>query len=247
MSEVMVNNSKGFMCFNTMETAMQWGNMIAESSFAPKDFKGRPGDIIIAVQYGQELGLQPMQALQNIAVINGRPSLWGDAVLAVCKTKSDFEYCDEQFDESTCTAVCKIKRRGEPEQIKTFSKKDAELAGLWNKQGPWRQYPKRMLQMRARSFALRDLFGHHLKGLSVAEEMIDITVEKDITPKTPTLSLVQQEQVSYLKLFIDIATDADLEVVLTHFNASCVEELTEEQAEKAYAGLLKKRERVVNG
>ena len=63
-------------------------------------------------------------------------------------------------------------------------------AGLWAKSGPWTQYPKRMMQMRARGFALRDKFADALGGLITVEEAQDYQVvdmpEKDVTPITKT-------------------------------------------------------------
>jgi hypothetical protein len=55
---------------------------------------------------------------------------------------------------------------------------DAKAAGLLGKQGPWSQYPKRMRQMRARGFALRDVFPDVLKGMPVAEEVMDTPAER---------------------------------------------------------------------
>ncbi len=150
---------------SNLTEAMRFSEMISKSDLCPKDFKGNPGNVLIAVQMGAEVGLQPMQAIQNIAVINGRPCIWGDALPALAKAHQKFEYMHEQFDEARMTAVCKIKRRGEPEQPKEFSQKDAELAGLWNKPGPWKSYPKRMLQMRARAWAIRDVFPDALRGI----------------------------------------------------------------------------------
>jgi hypothetical protein len=81
-------------------------------------------------------------------------------------------------------AVCEAKRRGEPEPIRrTFSVADAKKAGLWGKQGPWQQYPERMLQMRARAFALRDGFADVLGGLYLREEIEDAQPMRDITPR----------------------------------------------------------------
>jgi hypothetical protein len=57
---------------------------------------------------------------------------------------------------------------------------DAKRAGLAGKQGPWQQYPKRMLQMRARAFALRDVFPDVLRGVYVAEEAADMPPERDM-------------------------------------------------------------------
>lgn len=183
----------------TFEQALTFSDYLAESDMVPKDFKGKPGNCLIAMQWGSELGLKPLQALQNIAVINGRPALWGDAVIAIVRGSQLCEYVIEEMD-SQGSAVCRVKRRGEQEQVRTFSDMDAKTAGLLGKQGPWTTNPKRMKQMRARSFALRDVFPDVLKGIAIAEEAQDIAdyvaAEKaidpatgEITPKTlPTYS-----------------------------------------------------------
>ena len=154
------------------EQALTFSDYLADSDMVPKDFKGKPGNCLIAMQWGAELGLKPLQALQNLAIINGRPSLWGDAVIALVRSSPLCEWVIESDDGNTAT--CRVKRRGEPEQSRTFSVEDAQAAGLKGKQGPWTQYPKRMRQMRARAFALRDVFPDVLRGLPVAEEVMDM-------------------------------------------------------------------------
>ena len=153
------------------EQALTFSNYLADSEMVPKDFRGKPGNCLIAMQWGAELGLKPLQALQNLAVINGRPALWGDAVIALVRSSPLCEFVIETDDGNTAT--CRVKRRGEPEQSRTFSMEDAHEAGLRGKQGPWSQYPKRMRQMRARAFALRDVFPDVLRGLAIAEEVMD--------------------------------------------------------------------------
>jgi hypothetical protein len=155
----------------TFEQAMKFSHMLAESDFVPKDFKGKPGNCLIAMQWGSEIGLKPLQALQNLAVINCRPALWGDSVIAIVRSSPLCEYVTETDDGKTAT--CTVKRRGEPAQTRMFSMDDARAAGLLGKQGPWTQYPKRMRQMRARAFALRDVFPDVLRGMPVAEEIMD--------------------------------------------------------------------------
>jgi len=167
----------------SLDEAIRFAEVLSKSSIVPKDFSGNPGNILVAIQWGMELGLQPMQAMQNIAVINGRPALWGDAVIALVKGSPLCEYVVEEDDGHTAT--CRIKRRGEPEQVRTFSVDDAKQAGLLNKSGPWSQYPKRMRQMRARGFACRDVFPDVLRGMPVAEEVMDIPREKDMGAAQP--------------------------------------------------------------
>lgn len=83
-------------------------------------------------------------------------------------------------------AFCEAKRKDSGSVVKQrFSVADAKLAGLWGK-AIWKQYPRRMLQMRARAFALRDAFADVLKGLSVSEEASDYQPIRDVTPASAT-------------------------------------------------------------
>ena len=160
----------------TMDDAFRFATMVAKSDFAPKDFRGKPESCLLAIQHGSEIGLSPMQSLQNIACINGRPAIWGDAALAVAMASPVCEYVREHIegDGDQAVAVCEAKRRGyEKPTVARFSMVDAKRAGLAGKSGPWTQYPRRMLQLRARGFALRDAFPDVLKGLITAEEAQD--------------------------------------------------------------------------
>lgn len=163
--------------------AIEFAKLMAKSELVPKDYRGKPENVLVAVQMGQDVGLKAMAAIQNIAVINGRPCLWGDAALAVVKNHRDFISItedDEQAIGKSGKATCIVKRRRQPDVVCTFSTDDAKKAGLLGKQGPWTNYPNRMLKMRARGFAIRDSFPDALKGLSFAEEVQDYI---DIEPE----------------------------------------------------------------
>ena len=175
---------------SSLAEAMEFAGMMSKSSIVPKDYQNNPGNILVAIQWGMEIGLQPLQSMQSIAVINGRPSIWGDAMLALVRSSGLLESINEEVTDSK--AVCTIKRRGEQEVVREFSMDDAKRAGLTGKQGPWSQYPKRMLQMRARAFALRDVFADVLRGVHVAEEAQDISERDmgaaDVVGEVPTAS-----------------------------------------------------------
>ena len=144
---------------------------------------------VVATLAGARLGLDPFQAVQGVAVVNGRPALWGDAMLAVVKGSGLLE--DEQVEYLPSRKECAgvrytAKRKGvRSPYIGTFSRADAERAGLWGKPGPWTQYPERMLLARARAFALRDGFADVLRGIACREEVEDAVVEVQPTPTTP--------------------------------------------------------------
>lgn len=196
----------------TLTEAMQYSEMMAKSQIIPKDYQGKPENVLVAVQWGHEIGLPPLQAMQNIAVINGRPSLWGDAVLALVRGSGKLEYIDERIENDV--AICRVKRKGEPEQIRTFSIEQAKKAALLGKQGPWSQYPERMLQMRARAFAMRDVFPDVLKGIAVAEEVQDAEVidHSNAVPAQTAPVAITQKQVPLIKEVGDM--------LLEHFKTS---------------------------
>ena len=162
-----------------LQEAMQLADMLANSNLVPKSYQGKAGDVLVACQWGSEIGLKPLQALQNIAVINNMPAVWGDALVALVRGSGLCEYIKQDWDAATKTAICSVKRRGEPEETRTFSEEDARLAGHLNKD-TYKKNLQRMLYIRARAFALRDVFADVLKGLKVAEEVEDYPVEKEL-------------------------------------------------------------------
>ena len=170
----MVPQNRGFMDFSNLEKAERCVQIIIKSGLAPDIYRDKPERALMAIQMGLELGFKPLQALQSIDVIQGRPSIRAIAQLALCKTASDFEYCVEGFNGEE-DAWCKVKRRNQPEVERHFTMADAKKAGLDKKAGGWATYPKRMLQNRARSWALTDCYADKLHGLSTVEEMEEAT------------------------------------------------------------------------
>jgi hypothetical protein len=170
------------------EQAWKIAECMAKSQLVPKAYQGRPSDILIAGAMGARLGLDPFSAMSGIAVVNGRPTLYGDAMLAVCSGRKDWRGLDVIWkgeSEVTVTVKRAVADGSIVTSSGTFSVDDAKKSGLWGKQGPWTQYPKRMLELRARAFALRNSYADALLGFYAREEMEGvIEVEAtDVTPK----------------------------------------------------------------
>lgn len=183
----------------TLEDAWRLAQMMARSELVPKNFRNHPEDVLVAVQMGVELGFAPMQALQSIAVINGRPSVWGDGFLALIMSSSLYKDHDEYYEvdghrvdgltlddmkKDSTTAVCTFWRHGKATPVtRRFSVGQAKKAGLWGKSGPWTDYPDRMMSMRPRSWAGRDAFPDLLRGMRTTEEALDLPAEPE--PEAP--------------------------------------------------------------
>jgi hypothetical protein len=191
-----------------MDEAWRVATLLVRSGLAPRDVN-TPERAMVAIMTGLELGLPPMTAIQRIAVINGRPCIWGDAVPAVAQRTGLLVAWDEGIngEGDDMYAYCRVTRRVDSESTitrsSTFSVVDAKKAGLWStdakvtrkgrngesytkdNDSPWYRFPKRMLQMRAR-VAFRDLFADAMCGLYIAEEMAgrDSDAEmRDVTPR----------------------------------------------------------------
>ena len=177
--------SASWLTASNMQQAMQIAEMLAKSTLVPKAYQGQPANVLVAMAYGDSFGMQPLQAMQSVAVVNGMPGLYGDGLLAVCKSSPEWEWMQETIEGETAT--CTAKRRGEPEVTATFSVADAKRAQLWGKQGPWTQYPQRMLAMRARSFCLRNLYADILRGMRSAEELADVAAEQPAVTVEPVV------------------------------------------------------------
>ena len=159
--------------FQKFEIAKRIAHSLANSNLVPDAYRGRPNDCFVAINMGAEIGLEPFAAIQSIAVIDNKPCLYGDGLIGVVRRSPLCEWIKETHSEDGKSATCQAKRKGDPNVVTaTYSMSDAQLAGIDNRFN-WKKHPKRMLQMRARAYCLRDAFPDILKGLGVVEEMID--------------------------------------------------------------------------
>lgn len=177
----------------SFEQVWRYSQMLAAAGdMVPECYRGNPEAVALAVMWAMELGISPIQAVQGIAPIKGRPAVWGDLALALTMQHPDYEDLIEEpmLDVSGVVMGYRVtaKRKGRDPKVREFTIADAVKAGLvkraQEKGGPWRDYPQRMLQMRARSWAIRDAFPDALRGLYTAEEAQDIvTVDARTAPR----------------------------------------------------------------
>lgn len=194
---------------NTLQELQAYCAIIAKTDMIPKGYQGKPDSILVAVMHGQELGLKPLQALQSIAVINGIPSIYGDAGLSLVRSSGLLAEFDEwlEIEGQRVNEVpnlieaadkghrivqwCRSRRKDSTiPRITTYSVTDAKLAKLWLKkkkyadgnvvESPWCTNPGRMLMFRCRGFNLRDEFGDVLKGTRLYEEAMDFDIDMEL-------------------------------------------------------------------
>jgi RecT family len=191
----------------SLKEALQLASLLSKSKLIPKGFEN-PEACLVGILYGMEVGLSPIAALQRMAIIDGRPTIWGDAALALVEASGLLIKIEEKIENTEApgnqqtsnsqneadvvrskTAICMVLRSGRSEPItRSFSIEDAKRAGLWQKPGPWTDYPDRMLMMRARAFTLRDAFPDVLMGLYLREEFEGVSSQSTNNHREPKQS-----------------------------------------------------------
>ena len=195
MNEVAVAN----LMPQTQEAKYQMAGVLCKSGLIPSGLNTAE-KVFVALQWGHELGLTPMVAVNNIAVINGKPTLSADIMCAVVKRSPEYGGIKwiEMSDKKAECEITRILPNGEKEtQRSCFTIEDAQNAGLAGRD-VWKKYTKRMLKHRCLSYGLKDMFPDLLAGLYDPEEMESIqptTTEKNITPaetKTELKNVTQE-------------------------------------------------------
>jgi hypothetical protein len=173
--------------------------MLARSGMVPTNFRNEPDNVMVAVQAGMSLGLSALASLQSFAVINGKPTLYGDAPIAMVLAHPSLLSITETKTgtlkgldlEWTVTIERQLQSGRKRTNTSTFSVEDAKRAGLWGKAGPWTNYPERMLFNRCRAFCVRDAFADVLTGIALAaddteERVVDVVATVRDTPPPET-------------------------------------------------------------
>ena len=148
--------------------------------------------VCVALEWGHELQLSPMVAVNNIAVINGKPTLSADLMGALVRRSPEYggiEWTCQTDEKAECIITRLLPSGKEEKYTSTFTIEDAKIAGLASKD-VWRKYPRRMLKHRCMSYGLRDVFPDLLAGIYETEEAESITykepTESELRNVTPT-------------------------------------------------------------
>ena len=170
---------------------------IANTEFVPRTLKGRPEAIACAVLFGRELGIGPMQALQSVQVIEGKPSASPELMRAlILRAGHKLDIVSSPTSATISGERCDNGSKG----AASFTVDDAVKAGLCRKGEhgqavarssngkvlPWESYTEDMLVARATSRLARRLFSDVIAGVSyVPEEMASTAATAPSEPSAP--------------------------------------------------------------
>lgn len=169
----------------TLPEMLAFANTLVKTGFLPVAIK-TPAQAVAVILTGRELGLGPMQALRSINIIQGKPALSAELMLALFKSRGG----KAVWRESTATkAVLWLRHPNGDEHTETFTMDDAQRAGLLGKQN-WKIYPKAMLRARCASAGLRAVAPDVSAGIYDPDELgadippVEVEV-RDVKPEAP--------------------------------------------------------------
>lgn len=164
---------------------------LAPSTILPTAYRGNAANAFVAAETGAALGLEPLQALASIAVINGRATLSSDLMAAVIRRAGHTLRIVENSPESVTATLIRADDKTFKFEV-TWDKDKAVKAGLWGQRGPWSQYPTQMLRARAITEVARQGASEALMGMIYSPEDFGATmtetgevIEAEIVDEAP--------------------------------------------------------------
>ena len=168
---------------------MELAKVLGMSALLPQALRGKPADVLVTVMYGREMGLSPMQAIQGIYVVNGRPTCGGKLLLAKVR-QAGHRVKVEATDKAARVTITRSDDRENP-HTEEFTWADAERAKLTTKD-TWKSWPKQMLTWRAVSNAVNVQCPEVAMGFEITELVQDELAQ----PERPTLAQVAADRVA---------------------------------------------------
>lgn len=135
---------------------------IAPTQFVPEGLRNNVPAICAAILTGRELEIGPMQALKQIAIIDGKASLSAELMVALIR-RAGHSILEVERSAESCTVVGKRRDSGDEIEV-TWTITQANNAGLLSKKN-WQNYPEAMLWARAVSQLARMLFPDLIAGI----------------------------------------------------------------------------------
>jgi hypothetical protein len=171
---------------------MELARVLSVSALLPDTLKGKPADVLVTVLYGQELGLAPMQAMQSIYVVKGRPTISAHLWVALARRAGHKVRVIEETAESCTVEVERSDDPGRPTRV-TWTVDQARAAGLLSN-SVWKNHTAAMLYARAVSTACRRACPEIAMGFG------DESERHEPEPDRPTLAQVAAERADVPKV-----------------------------------------------
>jgi hypothetical protein len=151
-----------------LQAFQDWAKVVAVAGAIPDALRGKPADVFVTVMHGLDLGLRPMQALNLVYVVKGRPSLSAEGMRSLILEAGH----ELEVDADDKKATVRARRKGTDRWVEaSFTVEQAKKAKLSGQN--WDAYTEDMLVARATVRLARRYFPDVTNGLAAVEELRD--------------------------------------------------------------------------
>lgn len=163
---------------------MEMAEFLSKSTVIPISYQNRPENILICVDLASRMGLSPLAVMQNLYIIQGKPSFSGQAIASLIRSSGQFSNIEVNFigEEGKDSWGCYISAERNGKQLKgaKVTMGMAKAEGWTKKNGSkWLTMPEMMLTYRAYTFFGRQFAPELMMGLHAVEELEDIGVKTE--------------------------------------------------------------------
>lgn len=181
-----------------MNTSWRAADMLSKTSIVPQQYRGKPGDCLIAIDMANRMGLSPIMVMQASQVVQGNFTFKGTACKALIDGCGKFKNSHYVMSgkpgapDWSCRLVAINIKTGETVSGPAVTWQMAIDEGWANKNGSkWKTMPELMMRYRAASFFAKTECPEVLMGFQTAEEQMDI-IDVDSTASVASLPPAQE-------------------------------------------------------
>lgn len=143
---------------------------LVETEFVPAHFRGQVESATAAVLFGAEVGLTPLQSLQGVYVISGKPAMYARTMLAVTQARGHEVWTEEVTDGKAI--VCGKRKGSQHTERVVWTLQRAQKAG-YTRNSKYNSDPQAMLLARAQAEVCRRIAADALLGMAYSVEELE--------------------------------------------------------------------------
>lgn len=181
--------------------------MLAKSDLLPEALRGKPADVAVQVMSGQELGVPPMAAIRSVHVVQGKPILSADLMVALAYGSGKCVYFKRVAETSESVTYETLRVGWDKPQQLTWTLQMAKDASLHLKDN-WRGHRRQMLAARAKAELARDAYPDVLAGVMTDDEATDVSFAGKVQASPSTAPAIPAtDDISDAEIVLDGAMD----------------------------------------
>lgn len=187
-----MNNSLAI--YENFDKTKDIAKALSSSDLVPDHFKGKPANVLIALEFAFRHDIAPFAAMQSLFVVHGKPGMAATMAISLARKNNVWKKLDYEVkgkDESLeVTAVATLH---DDTQIRNTVTMKMAINGGWAKNPIYKTLPEQMLKYRSATFLIRAHFPEVLFGMHTTDELDDIQAAKNVTPAKPAQRIIDVE------------------------------------------------------